>query len=448
MNRVLWSIGGAFTALAATSTPATTPCVRTAAHESAEDPVRYPVAPPPRAISPDPQSLIVPSAMIARAQSLVARLASRDAATREGAETELARMGRLARPALLAAALAHPDPTVRERCGGLLPRATEDELAARLRAFQADTEGRFEHDVPGTRTFLKKVGGTPEVRALAVAVLKDPAHRLLFKEVERGYRAGGRALVARRAELHAQMWPKVRTDGGSGIVRHPTLEEVAAVLVAELVIRSDDCSPDHLGYWIQGSEFIASEHARAVVEGAGRKEVAHFAAFRSVAGKWIESRDSALELSQLDFAISGYMGAMPEACTGWTNIAKATQVDASTRCHALFVLARQHPAEKSLAVIVPMLSDETLLRRVRFRRDDGTEEVYRPQLREVALGLFLWMGKQDLASYGFEYPHDYGERRLTDPWFIANGNAVFRSDEARAIALMKFGWWRLRETVK
>jgi hypothetical protein len=66
------------------------------------------VAPPARAVSPDPRSLIVPPAVLAQARELVTHLGSDDFATRETAAADLARLGGLARPALLEAVNGHP----------------------------------------------------------------------------------------------------------------------------------------------------------------------------------------------------------------------------------------------------------------------------------------------------------------------------------------------------
>ena len=53
-------------------------------------------------------------------------------------------MGRFARPALIEGATGDPDPEVRARCHELLPRATAIEMKARLDAFLADADGKYE----------------------------------------------------------------------------------------------------------------------------------------------------------------------------------------------------------------------------------------------------------------------------------------------------------------
>src|SRR5262249_39997780 len=98
--------------------------------------------------SPDPKDLVVPPQEISRARELVRKLGSEVYKEREDAHAELVKMGRTAKVALLEGATGDNDPEVRFRCSRLLPRAGADDLKARLDTFLADTEGKFEHDLP------------------------------------------------------------------------------------------------------------------------------------------------------------------------------------------------------------------------------------------------------------------------------------------------------------
>ncbi|MCI0700811.1 MAG: hypothetical protein L0241_06995, partial [Planctomycetia bacterium] len=99
--------------------------------------------------SPDPKSLTIPQEELSKARELVQQLGSEKYSEREEAQRELAAMGRLARPALLDGVSGDPDPEIRLRCQTLLPKANADDLKARLETFLADTEGKYEHDLPG-----------------------------------------------------------------------------------------------------------------------------------------------------------------------------------------------------------------------------------------------------------------------------------------------------------
>ena len=87
------------------------------------------------AASPDPKTLTVPAQELSKARELVHQLGSEQFADREKAELELAKMGRLARPALLEGVNTDPNPEVRSRCSDLLPKATALDLKARIEVF-------------------------------------------------------------------------------------------------------------------------------------------------------------------------------------------------------------------------------------------------------------------------------------------------------------------------
>src|SRR5947209_2864347 len=112
---------------------------------------------PAGAASPDPKDLADPPQELSKARELVRQLGSEVFKEREAAQTELARMGRLARPALLDAA-ADANPEVRARTTRLLPRAEAADLQARIDTFLADADGKFDHDLPGWAIVRKEVG--------------------------------------------------------------------------------------------------------------------------------------------------------------------------------------------------------------------------------------------------------------------------------------------------
>src|SRR5436190_13092418 len=85
------------------------------------DPARPGTQPP---ASPDPKTLAVPDADLSKARQLVQQLGSEQFAERERAEETLAKMGRVARAALLEGANTDPSQEVRTRCQSLLPKAT------------------------------------------------------------------------------------------------------------------------------------------------------------------------------------------------------------------------------------------------------------------------------------------------------------------------------------
>ena len=82
-------------------------------------------------------------------------------------------MGRFARPALSDAIATDSNPEIRFRCQRLLPKANALDLRARMDTFLADTEGQFQHDLPGWNQFRTAVGA--ERRVFGIPVRTDRA---------------------------------------------------------------------------------------------------------------------------------------------------------------------------------------------------------------------------------------------------------------------------------
>src|SRR5687768_11726139 len=86
------------------------------------------------------------------AAEYVRQLASPTYRGRERAAAELLRLGRAAKPALIAGR-SHPDPEVQSRCQQLLPQAVALDLQHRVERFLADTSGQSNHDLPMLKRF-------------------------------------------------------------------------------------------------------------------------------------------------------------------------------------------------------------------------------------------------------------------------------------------------------
>lgn len=201
--------------------------------------------------SPTPKALEVQPEDLQRARTLVQQLGSDSYTQREQAQTELAKMGRLALTALQEALAAHPSPEVRQRCASLLPAAIEDDINVRLEVFLADTAGRYHHQLPGWEQFRAVVcdewrwcGWTlgrrsdlePAARKLYADMLRSPSNRqlLFFWDDPHGNLTS--VLADRRLELtNWRNTPKVIINGQlvSTPQRPPELVEWLAVLFVE-----------------------------------------------------------------------------------------------------------------------------------------------------------------------------------------------------------------------
>ena len=268
---------------------------------------------PGEAASPDPATLRLTPEETARARSLVRKLGSEIFQERDAATRELAAMGRRALAAL-DEARGDPDPEVSARVGQLRPRATLDEMAARVASFLADGEGRFEHDIPAWPRFRAALGDDPTARALFTELVGDRANYELLTHlggaraaltpgltalaggpaalrVESGPPEGLRlALAARRRQLQVAANPQLA--GLAGVAARPTTTaEFALVLLAE----SCDPGPE---LPFNGAAFNTRQHfylpgVKDAIAGTQR----HSAALRTLTWLWLDTRPAGAALT-------------------------------------------------------------------------------------------------------------------------------------------------------
>jgi len=118
-----------------------------------------------------------------KAKDLVNVLGSSKYRDRERAATELIKMGRAAKPALMEGKN-HTDPEVQSRCQQLLPQALALDLMFRVDRFLKDTDGRLEHDLPLWKAYRESIGSDESARKLFADMLRTNGALLEVVEEE------------------------------------------------------------------------------------------------------------------------------------------------------------------------------------------------------------------------------------------------------------------------
>jgi hypothetical protein len=403
------------------------------------------LAPPPRAVSPDPRSLAVPAEELSRARELVVQLGSEDFRRREEATEELTHMGRLARPVLLEAVNTSPDPEVRLRCSELLPKALDSEIQARLATLRADVEGRYDHDIPGLRLCRKHIGTSPEAHALTVTVLRYAENRAMFAAIERGPLIGGRAVGIRRRLLYDLAQPRLVVKGK--VVEEgtaPILEYVAAILLAEIELSSDVIVKPNPNDWVDGATFIGTVPSNHAIAGSGP----HHEVYQELVVKWLSTRKTASELSHLDGVLRHPLGKFRDAAFQATcRILTTPGITGPTKCGAMRDLVLYYTKEEITPVLSAALDDDSVVVTCWLPAKGPNAKLYPCRIKDVALAFLLFINKQDIDSYGLEYDALYGPGRFADHNFICHAGYVFRTEERRQAAMMRFAWWRLKQSL-
>ena len=404
------------------------------------------------AVSPDPASLAVSAEQSAKARELVRRLGSESFRDRDQATRELEKMGRLA-AAALAEVRDDPDPEVRMRVGLLLPRAEADDLKARVEAFLADADGKYDHDLPGWARFRAVAGDDPPARDLFVEVVKNPDnHPLLLalrgvpadraaglEALAGGVSAAGadqppaldEALVARRQQIQYRVNPPFTIRPGG--LRLPDVPDVALLLLAESLV-SEAVVPA-VGSQYQVKQFFVQGAGQAAAGGI----VKYRPAFRRLAVRWLDTRDGlagvrdamniARNVGLGDQAVARYAArllALPSA-PPWNKAGAAIE------------LVKTHGTEHALR-LPTLFNDSTPL----LRGGGPNPEV---TAGDTALAAALLLTRQDPRAYGFE-PNPLVKQpgvQFSISHFRFRSDDTANADEKRERAIARWKDWELTQ---
>jgi hypothetical protein len=356
------------------------------------------VAAPPA--SPDPKSLAVPQEELSKARELVQKLGSETFQEREAAERDLAAMGRLARAALLAGVNTDPDPEVRLRCHTLLPKANAEDLKARIDTFMADTEGKYEHDLPGWHqlratvrgqsklfgwTHTVRPGAEKAARELFIEFLKAPGGPQLLGALG-GPPADLGALVAtRKQELYNTRFPRPGTAP-----RNPSLMEVAVVVFAESQVHSR-----HIPRSMNVMTVLSTSGLPGATQGSDDRALA----LRTVLNAWFDSRTDSAELYTA-FNLATTLNNHDTIGRLATRLLTTPGVIANYKGQALATLVRLKMADQVPALEKAFTDSGTL--GVTVQIVNGVQVRKTIEVRDAALAAALVLTGQDPNEYGFD----------------------------------------------
>ena len=366
--------------------------------------------------SPDPKALTIDPAALSRARDLVHKLGSLDFADREEAQARLTRMGRLALPALTEAIASHPSAEVRFRSQLILPRAAAADLHARVETFLADTEGKFEHDLPGWSEFQKLTGPNPAARVVFAELLTDPVDReLLFASARPGADLA-QSVAGRKQDLYQTRSSRVTESDR----RDPSVANVMALLFAEsrvsvsVQLTRRPLSPSVL--------FSTAGVSTAVNDPTEKGRV-----YRAIVVRWIETRADPVSMNQA-INIARTLD-LPEGAGVAARLAGHKSATAYIRAQAVMALSRME-AKEHLPILESLLSDDSVVMAGRRPVVDADDI----QLRDVALVAALLLTGQDPEDYGFSQRY-----RAADTVRYTYSNWSIPADKR----LAALEWWKV-----
>ena len=384
--------------------------------------------------SPDPKSLAVPQEELSKARELVRKLGSEAYREREDAERDLAAMGRAARAALIDGVTVDTDPEIRARCRVLLPKATAAEMKVRLETFLADTEAKYEHDLPGWNqlravvrgewrmlgwTYIARPRTDKAARELFVEFLNAPNGRKLLTALGTGASDLGPVVAALKQELYNA---RLNRPGSGVAARTPSAMEVAVVVFA-------DSQANYKGTGARGNLFTT------VLTSSGFIQATHgtddkSAALRAVLDAWLDTRTDPMEM----YYAMNLAGTQNDAAAGRLAVRLlGAPAQGVYKGQALATIVRLKMVDQ-LPALEKAFSDTSAVTTT-IKVVNGVQTRQSIELRDAALAAALVMTGQDPDDYGFEaFPK------------LANGNFSYSyariADEKRKAAFEKWKEWR------
>ena len=392
--------------------------------------------------SPNPKDLEISPAEVSKARELVRRMGSEVYREREEAQAELAKMGRVARQALVEGATSDADPEIRSRCTRLVPKATADDLKARIETFLADSEGKYDHDLPGLKAFRKALGTTRNIRELYAEILKSPYNLDLFTAIDKSPTDGGRAVADRRSEMWNDMQHRPFVAGGKPYVpKQPTLTDIAALLFAETLVSADSIPKNAQWMWVNGAQFVQQPASSNALM---NNNVAHAEAYKLIVGQWLATRSDPQELSNLAHQLgNGALSKFKEALPLLRRIITTGEVQGYARGQAVHALIMSRGKEE-IPFLRTLMKDDSLLQQVWLGGGlNGQQGPHICLMKDVALAQLIVQAGGNLKDYGYEVQP--GAVVNTTQFYF--GQYAFPSDEKRAAAFMKFGWTQLKDAI-
>ena len=385
--------------------------------------------------SPDPASLTVPPELVAKARDLVRQLGSPVYRDRDRATRELARMGRLALPALAVAATAE-DTEVSHRAAWLLARAEADDLRAKVEAFLADTGGKYRHDLPGWDALRGVAGDDQDSRALFAEIVKNPGNRDVLLALRPDMDSADReveltrAIAARRQAIYLQGSQPLPNGGFVYRVVTPELPVVALLFLAESLVTEKRLPVG--GYYYNPANYLNLPAAKELM--AGRGSGSSDAVFRKLVLRWLDTRDGPQgTYAAMNAALN--LNLAPETITRYAARVLTTDGNSHFYRYRAAALIAQHGGKQHLPALTKLFGDDTRL----LFAQNGQAEV---QVRDFALAMALVLTGQDPKAYGLDAQQGANAAlRFSYTYHRFYPDDKVTTDQKRAAAFAKWRGW-------
>lgn len=383
-----------------------------------------------RASDPDPSKLAPTAEQAERAQELVGKLGDPVFRIRDDATRELKKLGRAALPVLSETLQSTPDPEVRNRCETLLPAIEEADLKARLDAFLADTDRKFDHKLRAWPEFSKIAGDTPGSRELFADACRSKANLELIQALDESKAELEKLVLNRRMFLYNGIY----RNTVNGVRAVPKPSDVFTLLFVETSV---NVTNRNYQYVIQN--LLSQPGIRTSLVGDDGEPQ------RKILAHWMDTRTNHLDVYQaMQLATQLNLKEVP---VGKYAIKVLENASSPTmyRLYALTSTARTM-GKDALPILAKGLDDKTAHSVTWFF--NGERTVQSVQVRDIALTMSLLVTEQKLDDYGIEQrnrPNALNGINLADSAKFNYMYYAFPTEKARAAAFAKYREWEEKQ---
>jgi hypothetical protein len=312
--------------------------------------------------------------------------------------------------------LSVPDAEVRARARQVLNVVRETDFRLRLKAFESDTTGQLNHDLPSWDRFRREIGESREARDLFVAMQRAEAN--LLETLAENPKAAAARLPERcqvaQSALYVQM--HMQDELQFPIVTAGTVAALLFVAGAEEV-HVDDQDAIYMDSIIHFPNF--EEELRNGLQSQN---------CRRLLGRWIAKNVTpSIAMQNLTLAFNFELKEGAELAR---RMLAANDGPVEAKPYALLAVGRFGTSED-----VPLLERFFKDARVCVRHRGGFREV-QIQVRDFALAVALHLTQQELKPYGLTHVQNNAQMLFLP-------NTVWFADEAaRDAAFQKWSDWQ------
>ena len=384
--------------------------------------------------TPDPKSLDVTESESMKAKELVRQLNSASYKERETATREIGKMGRFAVPALKDALATESSPEVRLRIELVMPKAESEDMKARVSCFLLDTEGKFDHQLPGWTKFKGLLGNDKSTRELFAEVLKNTTYHGLLLACELPANELGGVLIGHYQGIqNRQNFPQ------SGRVQNlqPTIGEIAVLAFLESMYTDREMTlTNNWNYTSVANYLYHADIQNAMIP--NRSTGKYGVVLKKIMTRWLDSRESGVGAQQaMSFAQQWQMTADIPRYAVKVLLADAQNGQWYYKIPALTTLAQNKDAKKYLSDIAKLFEDSTTIQPAQ----PGQANIHAILLGDFALGVAMKIAGQTPKDYGLEMVNTQEYAKLQQNNYYFKDEKDSKAEDKRKAGIKKFKEW-------